>query len=77
MTTISDRYCHFPPDVIEHAVWLYYRFTLSFRDVDDMLAERAVEVSYETVRRWVLKFGQAYCRAQKLDLSCYAARSYT
>ena len=62
MTTISYRYCHLPPDVIQHAVWLYYRFTLSFRDVEDMLAERGVEVSYETIRRWVAKFGPQIAR---------------
>ncbi len=44
MTTLSYRYCHFPPGVIQHAVWLNYRLTLSFRDVEDMLAERGVEV---------------------------------
>ena len=43
--------------LIQHAVWLYLRFTLSYRDVEDLLAERGVEVSYETVRRWVRKFG--------------------
>ena len=47
----------FPPVVIQHAVWLYLRFTLSFRDVEDLLAERGFDVSYETVRRWVGKFG--------------------
>ena len=46
-----------PADIIRHAVWLYLRFTLSFRDVEELLAERGLEVSYETVRRWVLKFG--------------------
>lgn len=52
----------FPPVVIQHAVWLYIRFTLSFRDVEDLLAERDLDVSYETVRRWVLKFGPAIAR---------------
>ncbi len=47
----------FPPDIIRHAIWLYARFTLSFRDVEEMLAERGLDVSYETVRRWFLKFG--------------------
>ena len=46
----------FPPVVIRHAVWLYLRFTLSYRDVEDLLAERGFDVSYETVRSWVLKF---------------------
>jgi putative transposase len=50
----------FPPPIIQHAVWLYLRFTLSYRDVEDLLAERGVEVSYETVRRWVLKFGPTF-----------------
>ena len=52
----------FPPAVIRHAVWLYLRFTLSYRDVEELLAERGVDVSYETVRRWVLKFGPAIAR---------------
>lgn len=52
----------FPPMVIQHAVWLYLRFTLSFQDVEDLLTERGLEVSYETVRRWVLKFGPAIAR---------------
>ncbi len=56
MTMISYRYYHFPPDVIRYAVWLYYRFTFSFRDVEDMLAERGVEVPYETIRRRVASF---------------------
>jgi transposase-like protein len=47
----------FPPDVIHEAIWLYLRFTLSFRDVEDLLAERGFAVSYETVRRWVNHFG--------------------
>src|SRR5882762_8514431 len=57
-------YCRhrFPPAVIQHAIWLYLRFTLSYRDVEDLLAERVLEVSYETVRRWVLKFGPGFAR---------------
>jgi len=57
MRPISYARHQFPPDLIRHAVWLYLRFTLSFRDVEDLLAERGIEVSYETIRRWVLKFG--------------------
>ncbi len=49
----------FPPAVIRHAIWLYLRFTLSYRDVEELLAGRGVNVSYETVRRWVVKFGPA------------------
>lgn len=47
---------------MQHAVWLYLRFTLSFRDVEDLLAERGLDISYEPVRRWVGKFGGAYAR---------------
>ena len=47
----------FPPEIIHQAIWLYFRFTLSFRDVEDLLAERGITVSYETIRRWVNHFG--------------------
>ena len=47
----------FPPEIIQQAIWLYLRFTLSLRDVEDLLAERGIAVSYETVRRWVNHFG--------------------
>ena len=57
MPPISYARHQFPPAVIQHAVWLYMRFTLSYRDVEDLLAERGLEVSHETVRRWILKFG--------------------
>ena len=62
MQKISYARFRFPPVIIQHSVWLYFRFTLSFRDVEDLLAERGIDVSYETVRRWALKFGQAYAR---------------
>ncbi len=62
MKPISYRCHRFPPQIIQHAIWLYCRFTPSFRDVEDLLAERGLEVSYETVRRWVLKFGHRYAR---------------
>jgi putative transposase len=62
MTTISFARHQFPPAIIRHAVWLYVRFTLSFRDVEDLLAERGLDVFYETVRRWVLKFGPLFAR---------------
>jgi putative transposase len=52
----------FPPAIIQHAVWLYLRFTLSYRDVEELLVERGLDVSYETVRRWVGKFGPAIAR---------------
>jgi putative transposase len=60
MPPISYARHQFPPAVIQHAVWTYPRFTLSYRDVEDLLAERGLDVSYETVRRWVLKFGPAF-----------------
>ncbi len=62
MPPISYRYCHFPPTIIEHSVWLYARFSLSFRDVEDLLAERGIIVSYETIRRWVARFGPQIAR---------------
>jgi putative transposase len=57
MITISYSGYRFPPEIVQHAIWLYIRFTLSFRDVEDLLAERGIMVSYETVRRWVNHFG--------------------
>jgi len=62
MQPISYARHRFPPDVIRRAVWLYLRFTLSYRDVEDLLAERGLQVSNETVRRWVLKFGPLIAR---------------
>jgi putative transposase len=62
MQPVSYARHQFPPEIIRHAVWLYLRFTLSYRDVEELLAERGLEVSYETVRRWVLKFGPAFAR---------------
>src|SRR6202050_798694 len=62
MTTISFARHQFPPDIIRHAVWLYLRFTLSFRDVEDLLTKRGLDLSYETVRRWVLKFGPLFAK---------------
>jgi putative transposase len=57
MKKISCSGYRFPPEIIHQAIWLYLRFTLSFRDVEDLLAERGIAVSYETVRRWVNHFG--------------------
>ncbi len=57
MKPISFKRHRFPADVIRYAVWLYYRFTLSYRDVEELLAQRGIEVSYETIRCWTLKFG--------------------
>jgi putative transposase len=55
----------FPPDIISYAVWVYYRFNLSHRDVEDLLAERGITVSYETIRLWCIKFGPKYSRRLK------------
>ena len=74
MAPISYRYHHFPSLVIRHAVWLYLRFTLSYRDVEDLLAERGLDVSYETIRRWVLKFRPAYARELRRRRSRASAR---
>ncbi len=57
MRQFSFKRHRFPPDIIRHSIWLYARFTLSYREVEEMLAERGLDVSYETVRRWFLKFG--------------------
>jgi putative transposase len=62
MALLSYRRHRFPPPIIQHAIWLYLRFTLSYRDVEDLLAERGLDLSYETVRRWVLKFGPLIAR---------------
>src|ERR687897_3836680 len=60
MQPISYAHHQFPAEIIRHTTWLYLRFTLSYRDVEELLAERGVETSYESIRRWVLKFGPAF-----------------
>ncbi len=67
MNAKTPRYhgYRFPSEIISHAVWLYCRFCLSLRDVEDLLAERGVIVSYETIRQWSRKFGAAYARKLK------------
>src|SRR6266516_2671192 len=62
MAPLCYRRHRFPPEIIQHAIWLYLRFTLSYRDVEELLAERGLNISYETMRRWVLKFGPAIAR---------------
>lgn len=54
----------YPPEIIGYAVWLYHRFTLSYRDIEDLLAERGIIVSYEAIRLWCIRFGPSY--AQRL-----------
>src|ERR1700752_2936388 len=62
MPSFCYRRHRFPPEIIQHALWLYLRFTLSYRDVEELLADRGLDISYKTVRRWVLKFGPAIAR---------------
>ena len=62
MMPISYARHRFPPAIIQHVVWLYLRFTLSYRDIEDLLAERGLDISYETVRRWAAKFGPLFAR---------------
>lgn len=57
MHQLSFKHHRFPSNIIRHSIWLYARFTLSFRDVEDLLAERGLDVSSETIRHWFLKFG--------------------
>ena len=63
--TPNYRGHRFPPEIISHAVWLYHRFCLSLRDVEDLLAERGIMVTYEAIRPWCLKFGPEYARVLK------------
>ena len=77
----------FPPEIISHAVWLYHRYCMSFRDVEDLLAERGIIVSYETVRQWCGKFGASainccypspylvLTKPLRLDIQCQRAAS--
>ena len=64
-TSIYTRH-RFHPDIIKRAVWLYLRFNLSFRDIEELMLERGVDISYETIRRWVDKFGSTYAKRIKL-----------
>lgn len=57
MARLSFKRQRFPADMIRHAVWLYFRFILSFRDVEELLAQRGIGVSYETMRCWTIRFG--------------------
>ena len=67
MNSARSRYRghRFPPEIIGYAVWVYHRFCLSFRDVEDLLAERGISVSYEAIRQWCWKFGPDYARRLK------------
>ncbi len=61
---IYKRY-RFPPEIIQHSVWLYHRFNLSHRDIEDLLSERGIQVSYEAIRLWCNKFGSEYAKRLK------------
>lgn len=63
----------YPTEIIRHAVWLYFRFTLSYRDVEEIPAYRGVIVSDETIRQWTLKFGQAYANTLRRRPHCIAS----
>ena len=66
----SYRGHRFPVEIISHCVWLYYRFPLSFREVEELMLERGVVVSHETIRRWCAKFGQTYANALRRRRAC-------
>lgn len=67
---VSYKRHRFPPQIIAHAVWLYFRFPLSLRLVEEMLLERGIVVSYETIRRWGIKFGPDYARRLRRKPPC-------
>jgi transposase-like protein len=75
MVQLSYRRHRFPAEIIQQAIWLYLRFTLSYQDVEELLAERGLDVSYETVRRWVLKFGPMIARKLRQVAAAAEARS--
>jgi putative transposase len=60
----------FPSEIISHAVWLYFRFSLSYRDVEELMAQRGIVVTYETIRQWCLKFGQNYANELRRRHRC-------
>src|SRR3954465_570664 len=66
----------FPGEVISHAVWLYFRFPLSLRMVEEMLAARGIDVSHETVRQWARKFGQAFANPLRRKLPCVGDKGH-
>ncbi|KQZ21681.1 transposase [Caulobacter sp. Root1472] len=65
MRALSFKRHRFPAEIIRYAVWLYFRFTLSFRDAEELLSQRGIEVSYETIRCWTIKFGPQIARNLK------------
>ena len=73
MKAISFKRHRFPADVIRQSVWLYFRFSLSFRDVEELMAARGVNVTYETIRCWTIKFGPpsrgGFCMGSRCHLT--------
>jgi putative transposase len=78
MNKLSSLYKRhrFPPEIIQYAVWLYHRFNLSHRDIEDLLAERGIEVSYESIRLWCIKFGPRYASRLKRKHQGYGDSFY-
>src|SRR5882724_1796684 len=75
--TASNSLYHrhrYPSEIISHCVWLYFRFSLSFRDVEEILAMRGVTLTYDTVREWGLKFGEAYANGLRRKSPCSGDR---
>lgn len=74
-TSLYKRH-RFPSEIIQHAVWLYHRFNMSHRDIEDLLSERGIEVSYESIRMWCNKFGPKYARRLKRKHQGYGDTFY-
>ena len=75
MEPIIYKNLHFPASIVQHTVWLYARFNLSLRDVEELMAERGIDISYETVRRWVARFGpQIAKRLRRAQLTAHPQR---
>ena len=74
MKPVSFARHRFPPDVIRQVVWLYFRFTLSFRDVEDLMAQRGIDLSYETIRMWTRKFGRIFAHNLRKSRAAPSAR---
>ncbi len=75
-STSSYKRHRFPAEIIQYAVWLYYRFNMSHRDIEDLLAEHSIEVSYESIRLWCNKFGPHYARRLKRTHQGYGDTFY-
>ncbi|EEB77529.1 hypothetical protein GPB2148_1262 [marine gamma proteobacterium HTCC2148] len=72
----TDKRHRFPSDIVSYAVWLYYRFNLSYRDIEDLLAERGIIVTRESIRLWCIKFGALYARRLKRNHRGYGDTFY-